>query len=71
MGLGGPGSIIGLLLDWAGPQLLISMGLGGPTKINIQWDWVGPAVLLVSFWIGWTHKKDVISSVWAIFSWPS
>jgi hypothetical protein len=39
-------------LDWMGLQLLIAMGLGGPTSINIQWDWVGPAVLLVSFGLG-------------------
>jgi hypothetical protein len=42
MGLGGPGCIIGLLLDWVGPQLLIPMGLGGPASIiGLLLDWVG------------------------------
>jgi hypothetical protein len=67
MGLGGPSCIIGLLLDWVGPQLLIPMGLGGPTAMNIQWDWVGPPVLLVCFWTGWACNKDAIRRVWAAF----
>jgi hypothetical protein len=25
------------------------MGLGGPSKINMHWDWVGLPVLLVAF----------------------
>jgi hypothetical protein len=33
MGLGGPSTIISLLLDWMGPLLLIPMGLGGPKKL--------------------------------------
>jgi hypothetical protein len=32
MVLGGPTCIIGLLLDWVGPPVLILIGLGGPVQ---------------------------------------
>jgi hypothetical protein len=35
-----------------GPPLLIPIALGGPTRINIHWDWVGPLVLLVPIGLG-------------------
>jgi hypothetical protein len=56
MVLAGPTRIIDLLLDWVGPPVLIPMGLGGPSTINMQWYWVGPHVLLVCYWIGWAHQ---------------
>jgi hypothetical protein len=54
------------LLDWVGPLLVIPTVLAGPTRISIQWDWLGLAILLVplgldgpttinSNWIGWAQ----------------
>jgi hypothetical protein len=33
-----------LLSDWVGPLLLIPNILAGPTRINIQRDWLGPPI---------------------------
>jgi hypothetical protein len=51
--------------DWLGP-LLIAMGLAGPTRINIPWDWLALAALLVPLGLG---GPATIDCNWIGFSW--
>jgi hypothetical protein len=37
------------------PVVITTWGLGGPARINIHWDWLGPAGIIGSFGIGWAH----------------
>jgi hypothetical protein len=66
-------------LDWVGPELLIAFRLGGPAGINIQWDWLGPPVLLVSIGlaeprnidcnqIGWQNQYLMGSYYWVLLT---
>jgi hypothetical protein len=41
------------------------MGLGGPSRINTRWDWVGLAVLLVAIGVGVPTTIDTNGIGWA------
>jgi hypothetical protein len=48
-----------------GPPLLIPMGLGGPSRINMHCDWAGPAVLLVAIGLGGPTTINTNGIGWA------